>query len=171
MTGYRAFNKKMVKNLPITSKRFEVETEMTLQALDKNYTIIEIPIEYRDRPKGSHSKLNTISDGIKVIREIIRMFKDYKPFKFFLIISIVLFIMGLLVGMPVIIEYFKTKYITKVPSAILATGFMLLAVIFAQCGVILDTFVKRNRESYRLNILRYTQMEECIKLLKNKEEN
>ena len=171
MTGYRAFNKKMVKNLPITSKRFEVETEMTLQALDKNYTIIEIPIEYRDRPKCSHSKLNTISDGIKVIREIIRMFKDYKPFKFFLIISIVLFIMGLLVGMPVIIEYFKTKYITKVPSAILATGFMLLAVIFAQCGVILDTFVKRNRESYRLNILRYTQMEECIKLLKNKEEN
>ena len=167
MTGYRAFNKKMVKNLPITTKKFEVETEMTLQALDKNFTIKEIPIDYRDRPKGSSSKLNTVSDGIKVLREIIRLFKDYKPFKFFLLIAVILFLLGLIVGLPVIIEFFQTQYITKVPSAILATGFILLAVIFGQCGVILDTYVKRNRESYRLNILRYTQMEECKDLIKN----
>ena len=167
MTGYRAFNKKMVKNLPITTKKFEVETEMTLQALDKNFTIKEIPIDYRDRPKGSSSKLNTVSDGIKVLREIIRLFKDYKPFKFFLLIALILFLLGLIVGLPVIIEFFQTQYITKVPSAILATGFILLAVIFGQCGVILDTYVKRNRESYRLNILRYTQMEECKNLIKN----
>ena len=159
MSGYRVFNKKMVKNLPITTKKFEVETEMTLQALDKNFTIKEIPIEYKDRPKGSSSKLNTVSDGIKVMKEIVRLFKDYKPLKFFLIIAFILFILGVIVGSPVIIEYFKTRYITKVPSAILATGFILLAVIFGQCGVILDTYVKRNKESYRLNILRYTQME------------
>ena len=167
MTGYRVFSKRMVKNLPITTKKFEVETEMTLQALDKNFTIKEIPIDYRDRPKGSSSKLNTVSDGIKVLREIIRLFKDYKPFKFFLLIAIILFLLGLIVGLPVIIEFFQTQYITKVPSAILATGFILLAVIFGQCGVILDTYVKRNRESYRLNILRYTQMEECKNLIKN----
>ena len=171
MTGYRAFNKKMVKNLPITTKKFEVETEMTLQALDKNFTIKEIPIDYRDRPKGSSSKLNTVSDGIKVLREIIRLFKDYKPFKFFLLIALILFLLGLIVGLPVIIEFFQTQYITKVPSAILATGFILLAVIFGQCGVILDTYVKRNRESYRLNILRYTQMEECKNLIKKQFEN
>ena len=93
------------------------------------------------------------------MKEIVRLFKDYKPLKFFLIIAFILFILGVIVGSPVIIEYFKTRYITKVPSAILATGFILLAVIFGQCGVILDTYVKRNKESYRLNILRYTQME------------
>lgn len=163
MTGYRAFSKKMVKNLPITTKKFEVETEMTLQALDKNFIIKEIPIEYRDRPNGSSSKLNTISDGIKVIKEIIRLFKDYKPLKFFMIIALILFIFGLIVGLPVIIEFIKTKYITKVPSAILATGLILLAVIFGQCGIILDTYVKRNKESYRLNILRYTQLEQYFK--------
>ena len=163
MTGYRAFSKKMVKNLPITTKKFEVETEMTLQALDKNFIIKEIPIEYRDRPNGSSSKLNTISDGIKVIKEIIKLFKDYKPLKFFMIIALILFILGLIVGLPVIIEFIKTKYITKVPSAILATGLILLAVIFGQCGIILDTYVKRNKESYRLNILRYTQLEQYFK--------
>ena len=163
MTGYRAFSKKMVKNLPITTKKFEVETEMTLQALDKNFIIKEIPIEYRDRPNGSSSKLNTISDGIKVIKEIIRLFKDYKPLKFFMIIALILFILGLIVGLPVIIEFIRTKYITKVPSAILATGLILLAVIFGQCGIILDTYVKRNKESYRLNILRYTQLEQYFK--------
>ena len=163
MTGYRAFSKKMVKNLPITTKKFEVETEMTLQALDKNFIIKEIPIEYRDRPNGSSSKLNTISDGIKVIKEIIRLFKDYKPLKFFMIIALILFILGLIVGLPVIIEFIKTKYITKVPSAILATGLILLAVIFGQCGIILDTYVKRNKESYRLNILRYTQLEQYFR--------
>lgn len=163
MTGYRAFSKKMVKNLPITTKKFEVETEMTLQALDKNFIIKEIPIEYRDRPNGSSSKLNTISDGIKVIKEIIRLFKDYKPLKFFMIIALILFILGLIVGLPVIIEFIKTKYITKVPSAILATGLILLAVIFGQCGIILDTYVKRNKECYRLNILRYTQLEQYFR--------
>lgn len=166
MTGYRVFNKKMVKNIPITAKKFELETELTLQALDKDFSIKEIPIDYRDRPKGSVSKLNTFSDGIKVLKEIVKLFKDYKPLKFFMIISAFLFLVGLIIGLPVIIEFFKTSYITKVPSAILATGLILLAIIFGQCGVILDTFVKRNRENYRLNILRYRQIEDLKKSIK-----
>ena len=113
MTGYRVFNKRFVKNMPVLSPKFEIETEMSLYALDKKYIIKEIPIDYRDRPEGSSSKLNTVSDGIKVVKTIARMFKDYRPFKFFGIIAIIFFILGLLVGLPVLIEFFKTAYITK----------------------------------------------------------
>ncbi len=160
MTGYRCFNKKFVKNMPVMSPKFEIETEMSLYALDKKYVIKEIPIIYRDRPEGSVSKLNTVSDGLKVVKTICKMFKDYKPLRFYGIIAIILFILGLLIGLPVIIEFFKTRYITKVPSAILATGLMTLGVILAQCGAILDTVARNNRESYELNLLRYKQIED-----------
>ena len=163
MTGYRVFNKRFVKNMPVLSTNFEIETEMSLYALDKKYIIKEIPIIYRDRPQGSFSKLNTINDGIKVIRTIIRMFKDYKPFRFFGIISLILLIMGLLVGIPVLIEFFKTSYVSKVPSAICATGFMALSAISLQCGIILDTVTRQHRENYELNVLRYSQIENLNK--------
>ena len=163
MTGYRVFNKRFVKNMPVLSPKFEIETEMSLYALDKKYIIKEIPIDYRDRPEGSSSKLNTVSDGIKVVKTIARMFKDYRPFKFFGIIAIIFFILGLLVGLPVLIEFFKTAYITKIPSAILATGFMSLAAISLQCAIILDTITRQHREDYELNILRYEQMEKYNK--------
>ena len=163
MTGYRVFNKRFVKNMPVLSPKFEIETEMSLYALDKKYIIKEIPIDYRDRPEGSSSKLNTVSDGIKVVKTIARMFKDYRPFKFFGIIAIIFFILGLLVGLPVLIEFCKTAYITKIPSAILATGFMSLAAISLQCAIILDTITRQHREDYELNILRYEQMEKYNK--------
>lgn len=159
MTGYRAFNKRFVKNMPVLSPKFEIETEMSLYALDKRYIIKEIPIDYRDRPEGSSSKLNTISDGIKVIKTIIRMFKDYKPFKFFGIIALLFFMLGLIVGIPVLIEFFKTSFITKVPSAILASGCMALAAISLQSGIILETIGRQHREDYELNVLRYEQLE------------
>ena len=159
MTGYRVFNKTFVKNMPVLSPKFEIETEMSLHALDKKFIIEEIPIVYRDRPEGSTSKLNTIGDGIKVVKTIVKMFKDYKPLKFFGVIAAILFIIGLAFGIPVIVEFFKTRYITKVPTAVLATGIMILAVIVGQCGVILDTVVKHHRESYELNLLRYKQLE------------
>lgn len=155
MSGYRAFNKIFVKNVPILSPKFEVETEITLSALDKKFIIQEIPIVYRDRPAGSVSKLNTIQDGIKVVKTIVKMYKDYKPRKFFFIIAFVLFLIGLMIGLPVIIEFAKTHYITKLPSAVLATGFMLIASVALQSGVILDTIVKANKEKYELNLIRY----------------
>mgnify|MGYP002537333222 CR=1 FL=1 len=165
MTGYRVFNKIFVKTMPVMSPKFEIETEMSLHALDKKFIIKEIPIVYRDRPEGSSSKLNTVSDGIKVLKTIIKMFKDFKPRQFFWIISLIFVVIGLLVGVPVIAEFFRTGFITKVPSAILATGIMTFALIIAQCGVILDTVVKQNREKYELELLRYTQIEN----IKNKE--
>ena len=150
MTGYRVFNKVFVKNMPVMSPKFEIETEMSLHALDKKFIIEEIPIVYRDRPEGSISKLNTVSDGMKVIKTIIKMFKDFKPRQFFWVIALIFVIIGLIVGIPVIVEFAKTGYITKVPSAILATGIMTIALIIGQCGVILDTVVKQNRENYEL---------------------
>ena len=163
MTGYRVFNKLFVKTMPVLSPKFEIETEMSLHALDKRLIIKEIPIVYRDRPEGSVSKLNTINDGIKVIKTIIKMFKDFKPRQFFWTIALIFIIIGLIVGVPVIVEYAKIKYITKVPSAILATGLMTFAIIIAQCGVILDTVVKQHKENYELNVLRFKQIEELKK--------
>lgn len=171
MTGYRVFNKKFVKNMPVMSPKFEIETEMSLYALDKKYIIKEIPIVYRDRPEGSVSKLNTVKDGIKVLKTIFRMYKDYKPLRFYGIIAIIFFIIGLLIGVPVLVEFAKTHYITKVPSAILATGVMILAVILAQCGAILDTVAKNNRENYELNLLRYKQLEDLSKKQETKKKN
>lgn len=163
MTGYRAFNKMFVKNMPVMTPKFEIETEMSLYALDKKYIIKEIPIVYRDRPDGSVSKLNTVSDGIKVVKTIVNMFKNYKPLQFFTLIAVILFIIALIIGIPVIVEFIKTRYITKVPSAILATGIVILSVIIGQCGVILHTVVKNHKENYELNLLRYKQLEELKK--------
>lgn len=163
MTGYRVFNKQFVKNMPVMSPGFELETEMTLFALDKKFRIKEIPIVFRERPEGSESKINTVSDGIKVLKTIVKMFKDHKPLRFFTIIFAILFILGLIVGLPVVFEFYKTGYITKVPSAVLATGIMILAVICEQCGIILQTIVKQHKENYELNLLRYAQMEKLKK--------
>ena len=159
MTGYRVFNKRFVKNMPVLSPKFEIETEMSLYALDKKYIIKEIPIVYRDRPEGTDSKLNTISDGIKVVKTIARMFKDYRPFRFFGIIALILFLLALIIGIPVIIEFVKSSYISKIPSAILATGLVSLSAISFQCAIILDTITRQHREDYELNLLRYEQLE------------
>ena len=157
MSGYRAFNRIFVKNTAILSSKFEVETEITLSALDKRFIIKEVPITYRDRPAGSVSKVNTIQDGIKVTQTILKMYKDYKPRKFFFSIAFVLFIFALISGVPVLVEFAKTHYITKLPSAVLATGLMMIAAISLQCGLILDTIVKANKEKYELNLIRYKE--------------
>lgn len=166
MSGYRAFSRAFVKNIPILSKGFEVETEMTLHALDKRFIIKEIPIEYKDRPNKSKSKLNTFTDGYKVIKTIIKMLKDYKPLKFFLSIAIIFFVLGLIIGIPVIYEYILTRYITKVPSAVLSTGLMIFSVIIAQCGVILDTVVKDDKEKYEIELNKYITLEKIKENIK-----
>lgn len=155
MTGYRVFNKKFVKNIPISSSGFEIETEMSLHALDKKFLIKEVPIDYRDRPEGSFSKLNTITDGIKVIKTIFYVFKNYKPFTFFSMFSLILVILGILVGIPVIYEYVDTHIILRIPSAILAVGLVILSTLSMTCGLILDTIVRQHRESYELMLNRF----------------
>ena len=154
MTGYRAFDKLFVKSMPITSPGFEIETEMSIHALDKKFLIKEVAIDYRDRPEGSESKLNTISDGIKVLRMIFTLFKDYKPMLFFSVWSVLFLLLGLIVGSPVLYEYFQTSFITKVPSAILAVGFVLSSMLSFACGMILDTVAGTHRKQYEIELNR-----------------
>lgn len=148
MSGYRAFNREFVKHIPIHSSGFEIETEISMHALDKNFHLHEIPIAYRDRCDGSVSKLNTLSDGIKVLKTIFWLFKDYKPLAFFTLLSIIFFILSLLIGIPVVYEFMLTGFIDKIPSAILSVGLMLISIMALFAGFILDTIVKQHREHY-----------------------
>lgn len=145
MTGYRSFSKKFVKCMPVMSDGFQIETEMTIFALTNNMQVVNVPITYRDRPEGSESKLNTFSDGFKVLLTLFNLFKDNRPFLFFGSLSIVIFIIGLLIGIPVINEFIKTAYITKVPSAILAAALMLNAFLMFSVGIILDAIKNEKR--------------------------
>ena len=154
--------------MPVLSSKFEIETEMTIYALSQKFKIKEIPIKYKDRPKGSVSKLDTFGDGIKVCSTIVRMFRDYRPFRFFGGISFILLVGALIVGIPVIFEFYKTSYITKVPSAILATGLISLSAISLVCAILLSTITRQHRENYELNLLRYEQNETIIKKLNSK---
>lgn len=145
MTGYRSFSKKFVKCMPVMSDGFQIETEMTIFALTNNMQVVNVPITYRDRPEGSESKLNTFSDGFKVLLTLFNLFKDNRPFLFFGCLSLIIFILGLVVGIPVIDEFIKTAYITKVPSAILAAALMLNAFLMFSVGIILDAIKNQKR--------------------------
>lgn len=158
MTGYRAFNKFFVKSFPAMSPGFEIETELTIHTLDKRFLVKEIAIDYRDRPEGSYSKLSTIKDGYKVLKTIFNLFKDYKPLVFFVIWSSFFMLLGLLVGLPVIFEFIKTNYVSKLPSAVLAMGCILLAIISLSCGLILDTVVSNTRKQYELELHRIKKL-------------
>lgn len=155
MTGYRVFSRKFVKNWPITSEGFEIETEMTLHALDKRFLICEVPIEYRDRPEGAESKLNTFADGIKVLKKIVAIFKDYRPFAFFGSLGLLFCGLGILSGAPVLYEYFTTKLIFHIPLAILAAALEMLALNLLTCGFILDTIAKNDKKNYELQLINF----------------
>lgn len=152
MTGYRGFNRLFVKSFPVMSSGFQIETEFTIHSLDKRFKLKEIPIDYRDRPEGSTSKLNTVSDGFKVIMTIIRMFKDYKPLPFFMIWCLLFVVLSFLIGIPVIDEFVATKFITKVPSAILAVGLMITGLLSLMTGLMLDTVVANGKKEYEMNL-------------------
>lgn len=153
MTGYRAFNREFAKTLPVLSPGFEIETELSIHAVDKNWRIVQVPIDYRDRPEGSESKLNTVSDGIKVLKMIFSLFKDYKPLGFFSLIALVFFVIGLVLGIPVIAEFAATGLVPRFPTAILAVAFCGLAALMLVCGLILDTVVKGNRRDWELRAI------------------
>lgn len=156
MTGYRAFSPLFVKSFPVLSKGFEIETEMTIHALDQNLPLVNVPISYRDRPEGSESKLHTYRDGVKVLKTIFMLYKDYRPLHFFTAATILLAIVSLVLFIPVFHEYLRTGLVPKMPTLITSGFFMLAAILSEGIGLVLDTMVKNHRKSreIQMNIVR-----------------
>lgn len=150
MTGYRAFSRDFVKTFPVLSKGFEIETEMTIHALDKNMMLKEVPVTYRDRPAGSESKLNTYSDGLKVILTIFKLFRDYKPLLFFSVTAMLLMGVAVVLFVPVFIEYLETGLVPRFPTLIVSAFIVLLAMLMWVCGLILEVVVKKHRQMFEL---------------------
>ena len=150
MTGYRAFSYMFVKTFPVLSKGFEIETEMSIHAVDKNLFVENVVIDYRDRPEGSESKLNTYSDGFKVLRTIFRLFKNYKPMQFFSLLALVLAIISVAFFAPVFVTFLKTGVVDKMPTLIVSGFTMLAAIQSLFSGLILATITQKNRQDFEM---------------------
>lgn len=160
MTGYRAFSYEFVKTFPVLSKGFEIETEMTIHALDKNFLLKEVKVGYRDRPAGSVSKLNTYRDGFRVLKTIGRLFKEYKPTIFFSLLSLLFLIISFAFGIPVFAEYFKTGLVPRYPTLIFSGFMLMIAIILFACGLILEVVVKKHRQLFELMLINTKKNEE-----------
>ena len=152
MTGFRAFSYEFVKTFPVLSKGFEIETEMTIHAVYNNMQIDNVVIEYRDRPEGSESKLNTYADGMKVLKTIAKLYRNYKPFGFFLIFSLVLALISMFFLVPIVTEYWRTGLVPRFPTLIVCCFIMLSAVQSFFAGVILSTLAVNNRREFEMQL-------------------
>ena len=154
MTGYRAFSYQFVKSFPVLSKGFEIETEMSIHAVDKNMYIENEVIEYRDRPEGSESKLNTYSDGFRVLKTIAKLYRNYKPMAFFGLMAAVLLILGTGFFIPVFVTFLETGRVGKIPTLIVC-GFAVLGAIQSLfSGLVLQTMVQKNRQDFEMELQR-----------------
>ena len=152
MTGYRAFSYEFVKSFPVLSKGFEIETEMSIHAVDKNMQVENVVITYRDRPEGSESKLNTFSDGFKVLRTIYRLFRNYKPFAFFGIVALILLLLSIGFMMPVLVEYAKTGLVDRFPTLIVCCFVALAALMSFFVGLILSILRNRDKQDFEIEL-------------------
>lgn len=150
MTGYRGFSRQFVKSFPVLSKGFEIETEMTIHALDKNFLLEEISVQYRDRPEGSMSKLNTFSDGLKVLHTIATLFKEYKPFIFFSTISVFLWMISIILFVPIFSEYLKTGLVLRFPTLIVSGVIATIALLMWTSGMILEVIAKKHKQNFEI---------------------
>ena len=155
MTGYRAMSKSFVKTFPVLSEGFQIETELSIHAVDRRWRIQDIPIVYRDRPEGSNSKLNTVRDGLKVIKMIGILFKDYKPLRLFSLLAIAFLLIGLAFGLPVVTEFAATGLVRRLPTALLAVALVFLSALSLTTGLILDSVAKIERKQWEVNVYRH----------------
>ena len=167
MTGYRAFSYQFVKSFPVLSKGFEIETEMSIHAIEKNMLVESVVVTYRDRPEGSVSKLNTVSDGIKVLGTIGKLYKNNKPFGFFVIIALALVVIAGLLFFPVLSEYLHTGLVRRFPTLIVS-GFIAIGAIQSFfSGLILETLHEKDRHDFEMELLSIRDRY-CQKLEENK---
>lgn len=152
MTGYRAFSYEFVKTFPVLSKGFEIETEMSIHAVDKNMYVENVVIDYRDRPEGSESKLNTYSDGIKVLKTILRLYRTYNPMGFFGIIALLLAVISVVFFIPVISIWLRTGLVPNFPTLIVCGFTMIAAIQSFFAGLQLQTMVQKNRQDFEMNL-------------------
>lgn len=152
MSGYRAFSQRFVKAFPVLSTEFEIETEMTIHTLDKNISYTQIPIKYKDRPAGSESKLNTFVDGMKVLKTIFNLFKNYKPLPFFSLIASLCALVSVCMFIPVLIKYMQTGFVGHFPTLIVSGFVMIVALLSFSCGLILDTVIEKDRRAFEINL-------------------
>lgn len=152
MSGYRVFSRRFVKMYPVLCEGFQLETDMTIFALSRKMRIMEAPIVYRDRPQGSESKLNTFSDGLRVIMTIFNLYRFFYPLRYFSFIAGIFILGGMAFGAPVILEFLETRFVSKVPSAILASGLIVLGIITFTSGLILDSINKSDQEDFERNL-------------------
>ena len=153
LSGYRVMSRRFVKSFPALSAGFEIETELTVHALQMRIPIAEFPTPYRERPPGSASKLRTISDGMRIMRTIAHLLKEERPFAFFGTVSALLVLLALVLGIPVVVEFARTGLVPRLPTAVLATGLTILASLSLVCGLILQTVTRGRIEMKRLNYL------------------
>ena len=152
MTGYRAMSYRFVKTFPVLSRNFEIETEMTIHAIDKNMQVDNVIIDYRDRPEGSESKLNTYSDGFKVLKTIVKMFRDYKPLQFFSSIAAVLILLAVIFFIPIFAKYLEYGVVTKIPSLIVIGFVVVTGIICLFSGIILTTLVRQHKQDFEFHL-------------------
>ena len=155
MTGYRAFNFTFVKTYPVLSRGFEVETEMTIHSLNNNLRLYEMPIQYRDRPEGSVSKLDTVGDGIKVMSTIFRMIREYKPLPFFGGLGLIIGIVGIVLCGTVTFEFAKTGVVTHFPTLIGAIMLVIVGLLLIVTGIILDVIAENDRKTFIVDANRF----------------
>lgn len=159
MTGYRAFSYQFVKSFPVLSQGFEIETEMSIHAIDKNMYIENVVIDYRDRPEGSESKLNTYSDGIKVLLTIFRLYRNYKPINFFSVIALLLTLIAAIFFVPILVTYARTGLVPDFPTLIVC-GFVEMAALMALfAGVILQSLRQKDRQQFEMNLIRISEFQ------------
>ena len=154
MSGYRVFSRRFVKTCPVLSNGFEIETEMTLHTLDKRFCLVEIPVRYRDRPKGSVSKLNTLPDGIRVLKTIFNMFRFYRPLAFFGIMGMLLSVLSVAMVCPVFVEYFESGLVPRFPTLIVACFLLTAALLSFVVALILDAVKKQSDLAFELSLAR-----------------